>query len=110
LVASEKVPNEEQTNAIAGFIVARVVDSEWEIENIVVNPNSRRQGIAMQLLKEIRGLAESENAAKIFLEVRQSNTAARALYQKCGFKNCGYRGQYYSDPSEDAALYLLIFQ
>jgi [ribosomal protein S18]-alanine N-acetyltransferase len=111
LTACEKEKSEvAKTGVVRGFIVVRIVEHEWEIENIAVHANSQRSGIAMQLLNEIRKSAESENAMKIFLEVRRSNAAARALYEKCGFQNCGYRSQYYSNPSEDAVEYQLCLQ
>jgi ribosomal-protein-alanine acetyltransferase len=111
LVASEKNPDQaREEGAVLGFIVVRTIDQDWEVENIVVDANWRRRGVAMKLLNEIRKSAESENAMKIFLEVRQSNTGARRLYEKCGFKNCGYRGQYYANPVEDAVVYALCLQ
>jgi ribosomal-protein-alanine acetyltransferase len=111
LIACEKEKSEvTKTGVVRAFIVVRIVEQEWEIENVAVQVNSQRSGIAMQLLNEIRKSAESENAMKIFLEVRRSNAAARALYEKCGFQNCGYRSQYYSNPSEDAVEYQLCLQ
>jgi ribosomal-protein-alanine N-acetyltransferase len=111
LVAREKEKSEAaKTGVVRAFIVVRIVEHEWEIENIAVHANSQRSGIAIQLLNEIRKSAESENTIKIFLEVRRSNAAARALYEKCGFQNCGYRSQYYSNPSEDAVAYQLCLQ
>jgi ribosomal-protein-alanine N-acetyltransferase len=116
LVACEKIDKPEEAqpkearDVMLAFIVVRIVEHEWEIENIAVHANSQRSGIAMQLLNEIRKSAESENAMKIFLEVRSSNAAARAFYEKCGFQNCGYRSQYYSNPSEDAVEYQLCLQ
>jgi ribosomal-protein-alanine N-acetyltransferase len=100
----------EAEGTVLGFIVVRTIDQDWEIENIVVDTNWRRHGIATQLLNEIRKSAESESAMKIFLEVRQSNTGARRLYENCGFQTCGYRGQYYINPSEDAIVYQFVLQ
>jgi ribosomal-protein-alanine acetyltransferase len=111
LVACEKEKSEvAKPGVVLAFIVVRIVEHEWEIENIAVHADSQRSGIAMQLLNEIRKSAESENAMKIFLEVRRSNAAARALYEKCGFQNCGYRSQYYSNPTEDGVEYQLCLQ
>jgi ribosomal-protein-alanine N-acetyltransferase len=112
LIASKRIPDEagEEQGTVLGLIVVRTIHQEWEVENIVVDANWRRRGVAMQLLNEIRKSAESENAMKIFLEVRQSNTGARRLYEKCGFKSCGYRGQYYANPVEDAVVYALCLQ
>jgi [ribosomal protein S18]-alanine N-acetyltransferase len=97
---------EAQADLLA-FVVSRVVEPDWEIENLVVRASSQRRGIATQLLNHIRKSARSENAMRLFLEVRRSSLAARALYEKFGFKNCGYRRRYYSDPVDDAVLYQL---
>jgi ribosomal-protein-alanine N-acetyltransferase len=116
LVACEKVDEageakpKEAKDVVRAFSVVRVIEHEWEIENIAVHAKLQRRGIAMQLLNEIRKSAESENALKIFLEVRRSNVAARALYEGCGFQNCGYRRQYYSNPGEDAVVYQLCLE
>jgi [ribosomal protein S18]-alanine N-acetyltransferase len=97
---------EAQADLLA-FVVSRAVHPDWEIENLVVRACSQRRGIATRLLNHIRKSARSENAMRLFLEVRRSSLAARALYEKFGFKNCGYRRRYYSDPVDDAVLYKL---
>jgi [ribosomal protein S18]-alanine N-acetyltransferase len=57
------------------------------------------------LLKEVR----QKGAQTVFLEVRESNRAAFALYRKCGFQQSGRRKAYYRQPTEDAILYQLDF-
>ena len=52
---------------------------------------------------------EQEGAAAVFLEVRESNRAARALYEKWAFLESGRRRGYYKDPEEDAILYRIDF-
>jgi ribosomal-protein-alanine acetyltransferase len=110
LVASDIGAGEggEKQGDLLAFVVARVVQQDWEIENLVVRANSQRRGIATRLLNHVRKSAKSENAMKLVLEVRRSSAAARALYQKLGFKSCGYRRRYYSDPVDDAVLYQLV--
>ncbi len=92
---------------ILGFLVARKLDAEWELENIVVAESARRRGIGKHLLSELIAYARVERGREIFLEVRKSNQAARALYRDAGFEETGLRKSYYSDPSEDAILYRL---
>ena len=92
-----------------GFIVAREVKPEWEIENVVVAKNSRRKGVGAQLVREILAIARTSGAHDIFLEVRESNQPARRLYEACGFKITGRRSKYYSDPAEDAVSFRLAF-
>ncbi len=97
--------SEEST--ISGFIVVRTVGPEWEIENVAVAPASRSRGIGAQLVAAILQQAKMRRAESVFLEVRASNTAARALYSRAGFSETGHRRAYYSNPDEDAVLYRL---
>jgi ribosomal-protein-alanine N-acetyltransferase len=86
---------------IAGFLVARPVDhSECDLLNLAVAPSYRRQGIGRAL---IRGLFESRQGT-IFLEVRESNQAARALYKSMGFQEVKLRLQYYQSPPESGIV------
>ncbi len=95
----------EEGPDIAGFVCARVVAREWEIENIVVAEHKRRSGIADELLRELLRRVREQSGASIWLEVRESNEAARRLYKKHGFRETGKRREYYRNPVEDAVLY-----
>ncbi len=89
-----------ENDEICGFITANAVLDEINIYNIAVKEKFRRQGIAMALLCEL----DKENAEMINLEVRESNSAAIALYEKCGFEQVGMRKNFYSEPVENAVL------
>jgi len=82
---------------IAGFVVSRRVDEkEREILNVAVHPDFRRLRIATELLR-----AEMTRwPGAHFLEVRESNIAARRLYEALGFKPVGTRPGYYENPTE----------
>jgi ribosomal-protein-alanine N-acetyltransferase len=99
----------QEESALQGFVIARVVGEEWEIENIAVAGPARRRGLGTRLLGELLDLARARGAAAVFLEVRESNPAARALYEKWAFLESGRRPRYYKDPEEDAILYRLDF-
>lgn len=99
----------EETSGLQGFLVAHVVDSEWEIENIAIAGRARRRGLGARLLGEFLDLARSEGATSVFLEVRESNHAARALYEKWAFIESARRARYYTQPEEDAIVYRLSF-
>ncbi len=90
--------------SVVGFLVARPIASEWELENIAVAP-SRRQGVGRQLLNALFDRARDAGGDSVFLEVRESNAAARSLYEKAGFTSTGRRKSYYAEPPEDAILY-----
>lgn len=96
---------EEAISSVVGFLVARCVAHEWELENIVVVPGARRRGIGRQLLEALLTAARKTNAPSVFFEVRESNVEARSLYEKLGFRQTGRRPAYYRNPSEDAILY-----
>jgi len=98
------VDDEPGANSILGYLVARRVDAEWELENIVVSKTARRRGVGTRLLDELITHARAGHATCIFLEVRESNQSARALYRKAGFQETGLRKGYYSTPAEDAIL------
>lgn len=95
----------EQQSEVCGFITALAVGDEWEIENVIVAPDVRRHGLAKRLLETLLEQARTEGVRALFLEVRESNLAARSLYEKSGFDAAGRRPRYYSDPTEDAVLY-----
>jgi ribosomal-protein-alanine N-acetyltransferase len=84
----------------AGFLVAREVAGEAEILNLAVAPRFRRRGMARELL---RSLVNSFKGP-IFLEVRESNKAARLTYQAIGFKEVARRSCYYDSPPETAIV------
>jgi ribosomal-protein-alanine N-acetyltransferase len=93
---------------IVGFLVARTMDQEWELENIAVSSESQRHGYGGQLISELIQTARTENVKLVFLEVRESNLKARAFYEKHGFRESGRRPTYYSSPIEDAILYQFV--
>lgn len=99
------VPPENKVSSLDGFLVARHVAHEWELENIVVAEIARRRGIGKQLLQALLHTARKTESVSVFLEVRESNVAARSLYERSGFRQTGRRDDYYVNPSEDAILY-----
>ena len=99
----------QEESGLQGFVIARVQGEEWEIENIAIAGPARRRGLGTRLLGELLDLARAQGAAAVFLEVRESNQAARALYEKWAFLESGHRRRYYRDPEEDAILYRLGF-
>jgi [ribosomal protein S18]-alanine N-acetyltransferase len=99
----------EEEAGVQGFITGRALDEEWEIENIAVGGPARRRGLGTRLLGEFLDLARGRGADAVFLEVRESNLAARRLYEKWAFEESGRRKRYYREPEEDAIVYRLGF-
>ena len=86
---------------VAGFLVwRRVAEDEAELLNLAVAPPFRRQGIARELLKPLLNLLDGG----IFLEVRESNVAARMCYKSMGFQEVSTRTLYYESPPEAAIV------
>jgi len=100
----------EQAGRLCGFVCAKAVAGEWEIENVVVAGEFLRQGIADRLMQALLDQANEGAASRILLEVRESNRPARRLYEKHAFREVGRRAKYYNNPIEDAILYALRFE
>ena len=84
---------------VGGYISGSCICGELEIYSVAVDPSLRRKGVAGALICELERL---EKPAAAFLEVRESNFAARSLYTSLGFWEFGRRAGYYSRPDEDA--------
>jgi ribosomal-protein-alanine acetyltransferase len=93
-----------QEGELAGAVASREAAGESEILNLAVAPNRRRRGVGRQLMETALEGAVSAGARRVFLEVRESNGAARAFYSRLGFVEGGRRRNYYRQPSEDALL------
>jgi ribosomal-protein-alanine acetyltransferase len=95
----------EENGALLGFLVTAHVGPEWEIENVAVSDGAKRRGIGTKLICEFLEMAGQRGAGSVSLEVRESNSAARAFYEELSFLQTGRRKNYYSGPEEDAILY-----
>lgn len=83
-----------------GFLLAWRAADELHLTDLGVTAPYRRRGIARALVTELC----REDARVVFLEVRESNIAARALYGALGFTELDRRARYYSDTGEDAVV------
>ena len=94
--------------SVDGLPIASLTGSllppEGEIYRVAVLPDYRRQGFGARLLSEFLSLAGERGAEELFMEVRESNLPAQALYASFGFAEYARRRGYYSDPREDAIL------
>ena len=97
----------EEDSQLKGFLIGRVLGDEWEIENVVVAEEARKQGLGAALVGEFVKIARERGGQSVYLEVRESNTAARRLYEGSHFVETGRRKDYYRGPQEDAILYSL---
>ena len=94
----------EADGVIAGYCGMWTVLGEGNITNMAVSPDYRRCGIAQRLMQSMENYGDDKNVTSYFLEVRQSNLPAIALYEKMGYKNIGIRKKFYEKPVEDAVI------
>ncbi|WP_232726460.1 ribosomal protein S18-alanine N-acetyltransferase [Mariprofundus ferrinatatus] len=96
----------ERGHELAGYLLSMSILDETQIMQIAVGEQFRRRGLAEAMTQAL--IESSSGIAVIMLEVRVSNAAARSLYAKLGFRESGYRKNYYapdaSGLSEDAVL------
>jgi ribosomal-protein-alanine N-acetyltransferase len=88
---------------IVGYLVCSRYDTVWHVMNVAVDTRLRRVGIARGLLERLFELADRPQE-QYTLEVRTSNDAAIALYERFGFRTAGRRRGYYHDNREDALI------
>ncbi len=96
-------PNAE----LCGFAVFSAVLDEGCLNSIAVCERFRRQHIGEGLISEMIEILRKQGVKTVSLEVRESNAAARGLYEKSGFTCRGGRKNFYREPRENAAIYLM---
>ena len=89
---------------MTGFLVARLLQPQTELEIIAVDPRVQRRGLARKLFDELVYQLGQAGITEVVLEVRESNQPALELYRSLGFVETGRRPRYYIDPVEDAVL------
>ena len=89
---------------IAGYCGIYISFEEGNISNVAVAPAFRRKGIAENMIKDLLKEAAKKGVTSVFLEVRKTNVAAIALYEKSGFREVGVRKDFYDKPKEDALI------
>jgi ribosomal-protein-alanine N-acetyltransferase len=92
------------TDEIIGFICFWLVFEELRVMDLAVKPLARRQGVASELIRRMLTIGRERGAHRAMLEFRASNTAARGLYERFGFRQTSIRARYYGNPIEDAVL------
>jgi ribosomal-protein-alanine N-acetyltransferase len=97
-------------DSIAGYVVAWFAADEGEIANLAVREPTRRRGIGAALLDAALAEGVRRGAVNMYLEVRESNEAARRLYASRGFEEVGRRRRYYRRPVEDAVVLRRVMQ
>ena len=91
-------------NRVRGYVIGFSIDEDAEVLNVAVEPGSRGKGLAGQMLDAVLIEMTARGVVNAYLEVRESNKAARALYESKGFREIGRRERYYRRPVEDALV------
>ena len=89
---------------IAGYLIGREVAGTGEVLNLAVDLTYRRRGVARALLRAGLTTLRKRRVEEVYLEVRESNRSAQALYLSSGFRPVGQRAAYYRNPKEDALV------
>lgn len=98
------VSGSETGSRLLGFAAAWFRGEDGELGDLAVAPAARRRGIGRRLVEEILAEARRREVARLSLQVRVSNVAARSLYAGVGFSVVGRRPSYYRAPAEDALV------
>ncbi|MBS0892842.1 ribosomal protein S18-alanine N-acetyltransferase [Tatumella sp. JGM130] len=95
---------------MAGFAITQIVLDEASLFNIAVDPDFQRRGYARQLLEHLINELAARGVLTLWLEVRESNLPAIALYEQLGFNQVSRRPRYYPTATgrEDALLMALV--
>lgn len=93
---------------IVGYLAFEQIADEGSIIEVAVHPDCRRQGIAKRLIESASDA--SEGLSEVFLEVRESNMPAVALYEGLGFERIALRRDYYDAPKENAVIMRKVYE
>ena len=91
-----------EDGVVAAYGGMTCVLDEGAITNIAVLPSFRRRGLGRAIVDALKSEAQKRGITVVFLEVRESNEGAIALYLSEGFSECGKRKGFYRHPTEDA--------
>ena len=94
----------DEADRAIGYLFGSCLPPEGEVYRVAVLPKARKCGVGRFILLSFLDILQRRGADVCFLEVRESNTAARALYASVGFCPVGLRKNYYKNPTEHALV------
>ena len=97
-------------DGVLGYAVLWCILDQGELANIAIRPELRGRGLGGRLLGEVLTTCREKGVRSLYLEVRESNHAAVALYEGFGFRDVGRRKDYYQHPREDARVMELVIE
>jgi ribosomal-protein-alanine N-acetyltransferase len=105
---TDLVGAEDEERRLLGYAVCWTVVDQSELGNVAVAGEARGAGVGRALVEEIVDRVRGRGSRECFLEVRESNAVAQALYRDMGFEVVGRRRAYYALPTEDALVMRLF--
>ena len=90
--------------SLAAYGGAEYVLDEAEILNVATRRDMRRRGCAEAVMRKLENDLSLRGVRRIFLDVRESNEAAKSLYRKLGYTEEGIRRHFYRFPAENAVI------
>ncbi len=94
----------EKDGTVSAYVGMTYAAGEGSITNVATHPDYRRGGRAAAVLNALLAFAAEHCPEGVYLEVRPSNAAAIALYERYGFETVGRRKHFYRAPVEDALI------
>jgi ribosomal-protein-alanine N-acetyltransferase len=94
---------------VVGYAAAWAAYDEIHLLSIAVDPKRRREGLGSEILSDLILEGRKRRAARMILEVREGNVAARSFYLRHRFRELGIRRRYYTDTGEDAVIMEWLF-
>lgn len=89
---------------VVGYSVLLLAGPDADLANLAVSPGSRGRGLGRMLVDHVVAASQDAGAEHVYLEVRESNARAIAMYERAGFRAFGMRRRYYREPVEDARV------
>ncbi len=90
--------------SVIGHAGMWIIGDEAHISTLAVHPDRRRRGLGRRLLSHLIDISLERHIARVTLEVREANSAARALYGEFGFQETGLLPRYYGDTGESGVI------
>ena len=94
---------------VVGYVSFTIIIDECQIINFATKNKFKRQGVGKSVMSALIEYGKSKGVCKVFLEVRESNAPAIALYESYGFVPVGVSKNHFTSPRENAILMNLEF-
>ena len=94
----------DSNGSLLGYLLGQMIVPEGDLLRIAVHPNARRRGVGRLIIEAFLGYLRENNCSVCFLDVREHNAPAQALYTSYGFSPFDRRKSYYHLPTEDAIV------